>query len=116
MAKAVEETEVIMLPVQLTDELMNKFKSWSQFVIQTYRSRFDELLTVIDNIAFKNMDERLEFYLKRIYKETGKKNLEITHQQIAYDLNSSREVISRLLKKMEQMGKVKLLRNSIELL
>ena len=115
MAQAVEETDVIMLPIQLMDELMSKFKSWSQYVIQTYRRRFDELLVVIDNIAFLNMDERLEFYLKRHAKETGKPTLELTHQQIANDLNSSREVISRLLKKMEQMGKVKLHRNAIEL-
>ena len=116
MAQAVEETEVIMLPVQLMDELMRKFKSWSQFVIQTYRRRFDELLTVIDHIAFRNMDERLEFYLKRFAGETGKKFLDLTHQKIADDLNSSREVISRLLKKMEQIGKVNLHRNAIELL
>lgn len=115
MAKAEEETTVIMLPVQMMDELMNKYKSWSHFVIQTYRRRFDELLTAIDHIAFLNMDERLEFYLKRSVKETGKKTLELTHQQIAADLNSSREVISRLLKKMEQIGKVKLHRNAIEI-
>lgn len=116
MAQAVEETEVIMLPIQLMDEFMTKFKSWTQFVIQTYRSRFDELLTVIDHIAFRNMDERLEFYLKRFAGKTGKKLLDLTHQQIADDLNSSREVISRLLKKMEQIGKLKLHRNAIELL
>ena len=115
-AKAVEDTEVIMLPVQLMDELMIKFKSWSHFVIQTYRNRFDEMLTVIDNIAFKNMDERLEFYLKRSKTVSGKKILNLTHQEIADDLNSSREVISRLLKKMEQLGKIKLNRNSIEII
>lgn len=116
MAKAIEETEVLMIPIQLMDELMSKYKSWYQFVIQTYRKRFDELLTVVDNVAFKNMDERLEFYLKRYINETGNKTIEISHQDIAYDLNSSREVISRLLKKMEQLGKVKLNRNSIEVL
>jgi CRP/FNR family transcriptional regulator len=115
-AKAIEETEVLMLPVQLMDELMQKYKSWAQFVIQTYRNRFDEMLSVIDNIAFRNMDERLEFYLKRCKNETGKTQLILTHQQIADDLNSSREVISRLLKKMEQLGKIKLNRNSIELM
>ena len=115
-AKAVEDTEVLMLPVQLMDELMIKFKSWSHFVIQTYRNRFDEMLTVIDNIAFKNMDERLEFYLKRSKTVSGKKILNLTHQEIADDLNSSREVISRLLKKMEQLGKIKLNRNSIEII
>ena len=115
-AKAVEDTDVLMLPVQLMDELMIKFKSWSHFVIQTYRNRFDELLTVIDNIAFKNMDERLEFYLKRSKTNSGKLILDLTHQEIADDLNSSREVISRLLKKMEQLGKIKLNRNSIEII
>ena len=115
-AKAVEDTEVIMLPVQLMDDLMIKFKSWSHYVIQTYRNRFDEMLTVIDNIAFKNMDERLEFYLKRCKTGSGKSILNLTHQEIADDLNSSREVISRLLKKMEQLGKIKLNRNSIEII
>jgi CRP/FNR family transcriptional regulator len=105
-----------MLPVQLMDELMNKYKSWNQFVIQTYRSRFDELLNVVDHVAFRNMDERLEFYLVRFAGKTGKKNLELSHQQIADDLNSSREVISRLLKKMELQKRLKLHRNMIELL
>jgi CRP/FNR family transcriptional regulator len=116
MAKAEEDTEVLMIPIQLMDELMNKYKSWYQFVIQTYRSRFDELLSVVDNIAFRNMDERLEFYLKRYAEKAGKKNIELSHQQIADDLNSSREVISRLLKKMEQRNMVKLHRNMIELI
>lgn len=116
MAKAEKDTEVLMIPVHLMDEMMNKYKTWYQFVIQTYRSRFDELLSVIDNIAFHNMDERLEFYLKRHSDKTGKKKIEVSHQQIADDLNSSREVISRLLKKMEQRNLVKLHRNMIELL
>lgn len=116
MAQAEEDTEVLMIPVQLMDDLMNKYKSWYQFVIQTYRGRFDELLSVVDNIAFRNMDERLEFYLKRHAGDRTRKNIELSHQQIADDLNSSREVISRLLKKMEQRNLVKLHRNMIELL
>jgi CRP/FNR family transcriptional regulator, anaerobic regulatory protein len=116
MAMAEEDTEVLMLPVQLMDDLLNKYKSWYQYVIQTYRSRFDELLSVVDNIAFRNMDERLEFYLKRHINSSGKKIIELSHQQIADDLNSSREVISRLLKKMEQRNLVKLHRNMIELI
>jgi CRP/FNR family transcriptional regulator, anaerobic regulatory protein len=115
MAQAEEYTEVLMIPIQLMDELMGKYKSWYQFVIQTYRSRFDELLSVVDNIAFRNMDERLEFHLKRHADKSGRKNIELSHQQIADDLNSSREVISRLLKKMEQRNLVKLHRNMIEL-
>jgi len=116
MAKAEEETRVLLLPVQVMDELMNKYKSWYQFVIQTYRNRFNELLSVIDNIAFRNMDERLEFYLKRHATEKGKQIIELSHQQIADDLATSREVISRLLKKMEQRKLVKLQRNMIELI
>lgn len=114
MAVAEENSEVLMVPVQLMDDLMNKYKSWYQFVIQTYRGRFDELLSVVDNIAFRNMDERLEFYLKRHMQHSGKKIIELSHQQIADDLNSSREVISRLLKKMEQRNQLKLHRNLIE--
>jgi len=115
MAQAEEDTEVLMIPIQLMDDMMNQYKTWYQFVIQTYRSRFDELLMVVDNIAFRNMDERLEFYLKRHADKTGKRNIELSHQQIADDLNSSREVISRLLKKMEQRSLLKLHRNMIEM-
>jgi CRP/FNR family transcriptional regulator len=116
MAIAEEDTNVLMIPISLMEELINKYKSWYQFVIQTYRSRFDELLAVIDNVAFRNMDERLEFYLKRYAEKSGEKNIELSHQQIADDLNSSRELISRLLKKMEQRNMVHLHRNMIELL
>ena len=114
MAVAVEETEVVMIPIQYMDELMTKYKSWYYFVLETYRSRFEELLFVIDNIAFKNMDERLEFYLKQQAEKFGK-DLHLTHQQIANDLNSSREVISRLLKKMEKNNFLILHRNHIEI-
>ena len=114
-AVAEEETELLMIPVHLMDDMMKDHKSWYQFVIQTYRNRFDELLNVVDHVAFRNMDERLEFYLKRYREKTGKTKVELSHQQIAEDLNSSREVISRLLKKMEQRGLLKLHRNMIEL-
>lgn len=113
MAVAVEDVELITIPIQYMDKLMTDFKSWYYFVLETYRSRFEELLTVIDNIAFKNMDERLEWYLKQQAEQTGKEIM-LTHQQIANDLNSSREVISRLLKKMEKNNRVILHRNSIE--
>jgi CRP/FNR family transcriptional regulator len=115
MAVADEETEVLMIPIQHMDELMTRHKSWYYFVLETYRNRFEELLVVIDNIAFKNMDERLDWYLKRQEAKMGKQ-LPLTHQQIANDLNSSREVISRLLKKMEKNQLLVLHRNSIEML
>jgi len=115
MAVADEDTEVLMIPIQHMDELMTRYKSWYYFVLETYRNRFEELLVVIDNIAFKNMDERLVWYLKRQTAKMGKQ-LPLTHQQIANDLNSSREVISRLLKKMERNRLLVLHRNSIEML
>lgn len=115
MAKAVAETEVMMVPVDTMSEWMAKYKSWYQFVIETYRSRFDELLLTLDNVAFRSMDERLAFYLKRAKDAQHTNNIEISHQEIANELNTSREVISRLLKKMEQKGMLALHRNVIEL-
>lgn len=116
MAKAVKDTEVIAIPLTYMDQWMSKYKSWYQFVMENYRARFEELLVTIDHIAFRGMDERLEFYLKQ-HQLTLKTNLiTINHQEIANELNSSREVISRLLKKMEQLGKVRLHRNAIEIL
>ena len=115
MAKATEDTVAILVPIQLMDAWMVKYKSWYYFVLETYRNRFEELLMLIDNIAFRNMDERLFFYLKR-YAEINNSNLvNVSHQQIADELNSSREVISRLLKKMEQRNMLLLHRNTIEM-
>lgn len=116
MARAVSETDVLMVPIETMSEWMGKYKSWYQFVIETYRSRFDELLLTIDSVAFRGMDERLEFYLKRAQEAEQKNIIDTSHQEIANELNTSREVISRLLKKMEQLGKVKLNRNSIEII
>lgn len=116
MAKAVKDTEVIAVPLKYMDQWMAKYKTWYHFVLETYRSRFEELLLTLDHIAFRAMDERLEFYLKR-HRDTLQTNtIDINHQQIADELNSSREVISRLLKKMEQLGKLKLNRNAIEII
>jgi CRP/FNR family transcriptional regulator len=116
MAKVVEDAELIMVPLQLMDKWMTEHRSWYEFVIDTYRSRFEEVLIVIDSIAFRSMDERLEFYLKRNVITNQTNDIQISHQEIANDLSSTREVISRLLKKMEQRGFVKLHRSHIELL
>ncbi|MCU0397028.1 MAG: Crp/Fnr family transcriptional regulator [Cyclobacteriaceae bacterium] len=115
LAEAIEDTDVIAIPLELMDNLMKNYRSWYYFVLETYRNRFEELLQVIDHIAFKSMDERLEYYLLNQAEKLDTRNLQLTHQQIANDLNSSREVISRLLKNMEKSGKLTLLRNAIQL-
>ena len=115
-AFAIEDSEVLMIPVEYMDELMLKYKSWYIFVVETYRSRYQELLDAIRSVAFHAMDERLEYYLIRQKNAFNSSVLHLTHEQIANDLNSSRVVISRLLKQMENKNLVKLHRNSIELL
>lgn len=111
--KAVTNAEVILIPSHLSEVWLGKYKSWHNFVIATYRQRFEELLQTLDSVAFKALDERLLFYLKRHVKVSGKE-IRLSHQQIADELNSSREVISRLLKKLEQTGAIALHRNYIE--
>ncbi|MBX2964750.1 MAG: Crp/Fnr family transcriptional regulator [Cyclobacteriaceae bacterium] len=115
LAETIEDTEVITIPLELMDNLMKNHRTWYYFVLDTYRTRFEELLNVIDHIAFKSMDERLEFYLSNQAEKLNTTTLNLTHQQIANDLNSSREVISRLLKNMEKNGLVRLLRNAVVL-
>ncbi|MES2268969.1 MAG: Crp/Fnr family transcriptional regulator [Bacteroidota bacterium] len=114
MAKAIEDTLLLMVPIGLMDGMMRQFKTWYYFVLETYRARYEELLVVIDHIAFKSMDERLYYYLSSQYNKLKTRELRVTHQDIATDLNSSREVISRLLKKMEQRGDLVLHRNYME--
>ena len=113
LAKALTDATVLAIPLEYMDQWMSKYKSWYQFVITSYRNRFEELLKTIDAIAFTGMDERLEYYLKNQVEKLGNP-LKITHQEIANDLNSSREVISRLLKKMEAKAWLLIHRNSIE--
>jgi CRP/FNR family transcriptional regulator, anaerobic regulatory protein len=113
LAKALTDATILAIPLEFMDRWMSKYKSWYQFVITSYRNRFEELLKTIDAIAFSNMDERLESYLEKQVLRLGN-HLKMTHQVIATDLNSSREVISRLLKKMEAKGWLIIHRNSIE--
>lgn len=113
MAKTLTDVTVLTIPLQYMDKWLGQYKSWHYFVIKTYRARYEELLRTVNEIAFKNMDERLEFYIKRQVKQLGR-HVKLTHQDIATDLNSSREVISRLMKKMEKNGWIIIHRNSFE--
>jgi CRP/FNR family transcriptional regulator len=115
-AIAEDDTEYLAVPVQYSDEWMVKYTSWKNFVMNTYSERFEELLKAIDQLAFKKMDERLAKYLHDKADLHENSVIHISHQEIAYDLNTSREVISRLLKQLERIGSIKLGRNRISIL
>lgn len=112
-AKAVTPVKALAIPIQYMDGLMKDHRQWYYFVLETYRARFSELLEVIDQVAFHSMDQKLEFYLKRQFDSVNGKSIIVTHQEIADDLNSSREVISRLLKKLESRKQISISRNEI---
>jgi CRP/FNR family transcriptional regulator len=116
--RAVAETdvEIIMIPKEKMGEWLAKYKSWQAFILQSYHTRVDELLEAIDTIAFLKMDERLFKYLKDKAMITHDDVIYTTHKEISDDLHTSRVVISRLLKKLENEGKIKLFRNSIKVL
>ncbi|WP_159022926.1 Crp/Fnr family transcriptional regulator [Formosa sp. L2A11] len=116
--RAFTETEVklILVPVNKMDEWMAKYESWRNFVIESYHNRILELLTTLDNIAFKQMDERLIQYLKDQSRVNHTEIIHKTHKEIAYDLHTSRVVVSRLLKKLERLNKIELGRNYIKAL
>jgi CRP/FNR family transcriptional regulator len=109
------DTSLIMIPVENMDLWLSKYRSWRNFIFENYQNRLNEMLKAIDALTFLKLDERLEKYLHDKSKITKSKALKITHLEIAMDLNSSRVVISRLLKKMENQEKVSLGRNTITL-
>ena len=116
--RAIAETDakLIMVPIQKMEEWTAKYKTWRNFVFESYHSRLNELLHTLDSIAFDKMDMRLIGYLKEKARINKEDTINNTHQEIAYELHSSRVVISRLLKKLEQMGKIELHRNHIKIL
>jgi CRP/FNR family transcriptional regulator, anaerobic regulatory protein len=115
MAKAVQDTQLIALPVQDVDRWMQQYHTWSHFVLDSYRQRYMDLIDAFDQVAFRHMDERLRIYLRIHSEQLKTKDIYLTHQEIANELNSSREVISRLLKKMEENGDIILHRYHLEL-
>lgn len=115
-AIAETDTKLIMIPIRKMEEWTAKYKSWRNFVFDSYHSRLNELLHTMDSIAFDNMDERLLSYLKEKARVNNDNILRNTHQEIAYELHSSRVVISRLLKKLENLDRIILHRNYIEII
>ena len=115
-AIADEDATVIMIPIENMKLWFNTNESWRNFILQSYQIRFDEMLETIDTLAFMKMDERLFKYLTDQVKLSASTHLEVTHQEIAEDLNTSRVVISRLLKQLEKENKIELGRNKINVL
>ena len=116
--KAIAEidTHLLLIPFHYMDEWMRNFRSWRNFILQTYSARFEEMLSTLDSIAFESLDTRLLRYLTDREQALGTHEFNITHQQIAQELNSSREAVSRLLKKLENSGHIQLGRNRIKIL
>lgn len=110
------DTSIIMIPVRKIEEWMAKYKGWRSYIFESYHNRLNELMQTVDSIAFKNLDQRLMEYLKKKSEFTQDQIIQSTHQEIAFDLHTSRVVISRLLKRLEKLKKLKLHRNSIEIL
>lgn len=115
-AQAEMETAVAMIPNQYLNEWLVKYSSWRGFILNSYSSRMNEMLGAIDNLAFSKMEDRIMNYLKEKVKLTEDRILTVTHQDIALDLNTSRVVVSRILKKLENEDKIVLLRNEIRVL
>lgn len=109
-----EQTEAILVPVEKLDSWMSLYQTWKEYVMRSMQKRFDELLDALDSIAFMKMDERLEKFFTDRHASTGSTLFEGSHQDVALALNSSREVISRLLKQMEKQGLVRLSRGRID--
>ncbi|AWM12566.1 Crp/Fnr family transcriptional regulator [Flavobacterium sediminis] len=116
--RAVAETDgtLLMIPVEKMEEWLTKYKTWRNFVFDSYNIRLKEMLEAIDTLAFMNLDERLYKYLTDKAKVLGNTEINTTHQEIAYEMHTSRVVVSRLLKSLELKGKIKLNRNKIEIL
>lgn len=113
---AEEEATLWMVPMHHIDTWIVKYRTFRKFIFDSYHDRFDEMLNTIDSIAFMNMDQRLMKYLLDKKQSTGSFVINKTHEQIAQELNTSRVVVSRLLKKLEREERIELHRNRIEVL
>ncbi len=115
-AIAEDNVELITIPHEKLDEWLVKYPSWKSYVFNSFTQRFNELLKSLESVAFHKLDERLVKYLKKKAKVSGKSAIQLSHNQIAEELGTSRVVISRLLKQLENDKKLVLYRNEIKLL
>src|SRR6185312_2705417 len=115
-AIAEEETEILFIPIEKVGGLIKEFPEWLDYIFRLYHKRFEELLEVVNAVAFKKMDERLLNFIKKKCEHAKSKTLNVTHEQLANELGTARVVVYRLLKQMEEEGLVKLGRNKIKLI
>lgn len=110
-----EETEILFIPINRVSQLIKEYPEWLDYIFRLYHKRFEELLEVVNTVAFKKMDERILNFIQKKCSNSASKVIQITHEQIANELGTSRVVVSRLLKQMEEEGLVLLGRNKITL-
>ncbi len=115
-AIAEEETEILFIPIDKVTQLIKEYPEWLDYIFRLYHKRFEELLEVVNAVAFKKMDERLLDFIKKKSVLSASKTLAVTHENLANELGTARVVVSRLLKQMEQEGLVKLGRNKITIM
>jgi len=114
-AEVEEDSEILFLPVEKVSLLMKEYPEWLDYIFRLYHKRFEELLEVINAVAFKKVDERLLLLLRKKSELTGSKTISVTHEQLANELGTARVVVSRLLKQLEENKTVELGRNKITL-
>lgn len=114
-AIAEEETEILFIPIDKVSLLIKENPEWLDYIFKLYHKRFEELLEVVNAIAFKKLDQRLLDFIKTKSELMKSKTLSITHEQLASELGTARAVVSRLLKQMEDEHLVKLGRSKITL-
>ncbi len=115
-AIAEDDTQIIAVPHVKLDEWLCKYPSWKNYIMRSFNERFMELLRSIENIAFHKLDDRLLHYLKEKQKHTESAVIKASHNQIADELATSRVVVSRLLKQLENDGKIILYRNELKII
>jgi CRP/FNR family transcriptional regulator len=112
-AEVEEDAEILFLPINKVLFLIKEYPQWLDYIFRLYHKRFEELLDIINAIAFKKVDERLLNLLRKKADLTKSKAIVITHEQLANELGTARVVVSRLLKQLEENGTVQLGRNKI---